>query len=104
MMQDEGAVHVTTERSVFAAMRIGLDHVPAGPAVVVVAGRMVVVDALDDAPDDVGFWLLLHPAARNVSATAASAVAYTLPRCGTRSGRGGRSPRGRDDATTYRGR
>jgi hypothetical protein len=51
MMQAEGAVHVTTERFVLAATRIALDHVPVGPAVVVVVARVVVVfvvGALDD--------------------------------------------------------
>ena len=50
-MHAEGAVHVTTERFVLAATRIALDHVPVGPAVVVVVARVVVVfvvGALDD--------------------------------------------------------
>ena len=53
-MHDEGAVHVTTERFVFAATRIGLDHEPDGPVVVVVVARVVVVfvvGALDDPGD-----------------------------------------------------
>ena len=51
MTHDEGAVHVTTERFASAATRIALDHVPDGPAVVVVVARVVVVfvvGALDD--------------------------------------------------------
>jgi hypothetical protein len=44
---EEGAEHVTTERSVSAATLIALDHAPAGPTVVVVAARVVVVAALD---------------------------------------------------------
>ena len=51
MTQEEGAGHDTTERSAPAATRIALDHVPAGPAVVVVVARVVVVfvvGALDD--------------------------------------------------------
>jgi hypothetical protein len=43
MRQDEGTVHVTTERLVPAAMGMAFDHVPAGPAVVVVVARVVVV-------------------------------------------------------------
>jgi hypothetical protein len=51
MTQEDGAAHDTTERSVFAATLIALDHVPAGPAVVVVVGAVgvvFVVGALDD--------------------------------------------------------
>jgi hypothetical protein len=50
MTHVSGAGHDTTERSVSAATRIALDHDPAGPAVVVVAGArvVVVVGALDD--------------------------------------------------------
>ncbi len=40
MMHAEGAVHVTTERSVLAATVMALDHVPAGPVVVVVVGAV----------------------------------------------------------------
>jgi hypothetical protein len=49
MMHAAGAVHVTTERLVLAATLTALDHVPAGPVVVVVAGavaRVVVGAAL----------------------------------------------------------
>ena len=51
MRHDDGAAHVTTERFVCAATEIALDHVPAGPVVVVVVARVVVVfvvGALDD--------------------------------------------------------
>jgi len=51
MTQVEGTGHETTERFVWAATAIALDHVPAGPAVVVVVARVVVVfvvGALDD--------------------------------------------------------
>jgi hypothetical protein len=75
MMQAEGAVHVTTERSVLAATLMALDHVPAGPVVVVVVGavaRVVVGAAL-------GVLLLLHPAARNESATTAARDAVIGP-------------------------
>jgi hypothetical protein len=51
MTQENGAAHDTTDRSVFAATWIALDHVPAGPAVVVVVGAVgvvLVVGALDD--------------------------------------------------------
>jgi hypothetical protein len=51
MTQEDGAGHVTTERFVLAAMGIALDHAPAGPVVVVVVARVVVVlvvGALDD--------------------------------------------------------
>ena len=44
--QDEGAAHETTERLVSAATLMALDHVPAGPVVVVVVAAVarVVVD------------------------------------------------------------
>jgi hypothetical protein len=48
MTQENGAAHDTTDRSVFAATWIALDHVPAGPAVVVVVGVVLVGGALDD--------------------------------------------------------
>jgi hypothetical protein len=51
MMHDEGAVQVTTDRFALAATRIGLDHVPDGPTVVVVVAWVLVafvVGALDD--------------------------------------------------------
>jgi hypothetical protein len=49
MTHEDGAAHVTTDRSVLAATLISLDHVPAGPTVVVVAAWAVVgvVGALD---------------------------------------------------------
>jgi hypothetical protein len=75
MMHAEGAVHVTTERLVLAAMLMALDHVPAGPAVVVVVGavaRVVGGAAL-------GVLLLLHPAARSESATTAARDAVIGP-------------------------
>jgi len=50
MTHEEGAGHDTTERLVSAATRIALDHVPAGPTVVVVVARVVVVGALEDFP------------------------------------------------------
>jgi hypothetical protein len=51
MTQEDGAGHDTTERFVLAPTCIALDHVPAGPAVVVVVARVLVVfvvGALDD--------------------------------------------------------
>jgi hypothetical protein len=76
MMHDEGAVHVTTERLVLAAMLIALDHVPAGPVVVVVVGAAAVAPVVGA----VVLWLgLLHPAARNESATTAARVAVIGP-------------------------
>jgi hypothetical protein len=54
--QDEGAAHETTERLVSAATLMALDHVPAGPVVVVVlaaVARLVVDPALDEP----GLWL-----------------------------------------------
>ena len=110
MTQEEGAGHDTTERLVLAATRIALDHEPAGPAVVVVVAWVVVVFVVG-ALDDPG--VLLHPAARNNSAMTASA-AHGLGLClwlwlwlavlRTTAGPGGRSPRGRGGATTYRAR
>jgi hypothetical protein len=77
MMQAEGAVHVTTERLLLAAMLIALDHVPAGPAVVVVGAvaRVVVVCAA------LGVLLLLHPPARKARATTAARDAVIGPAC-----------------------
>jgi hypothetical protein len=49
MTHEEGTGHETTERSALAAIGIALDHVPAGPTVVVVVARVVlVVGTLDD--------------------------------------------------------
>jgi hypothetical protein len=103
MMHDEGTAHVTTERFALAATRIALDHVPDGPVVVVVVARVAVVLVVG-ALDDPGVWL--HPAARNNSARAASAAQKDLcgDRLGTTAEPGGRWPRGRDGATTYRAR
>jgi hypothetical protein len=75
MMHAEGAAHVTTDRLVLAATLMALDHVPAGPVVVVVDGavaRVVVGAAL-------GVVLLLHPAARNESAATAARDAVIDP-------------------------
>ena len=91
--------HDTTDRSVLAAIEIGLDHAPAGPAVVVVVAWVVVVVG---ALDVVG--LLLHAAASNDSATTASAAVNGPARLGTRCGPEVRSTRGPGGATTYRAR
>src|SRR5580658_7351031 len=73
MTQEKGAGHDTTERFALAATLIALDHVPAGPAVVVVVARVVVVfvvGALDDPdPGD-----SLHPAAMKSTARAPRAA------------------------------
>ncbi len=103
MTHDEGAAHETTERLVLAATRIALDHVPAGPVVVVVVARVAVVFVVG-ALDDPGVWL--HPAARNNSTRAASAaqIGFCVDRLATTAGPGGRSPRGPGGVTMYRGR
>jgi hypothetical protein len=67
VMHAEGAVHVTTERLVLGATLMALDHVPAGPVVVVVGAAARVVDVA--ASDALGSLLLLHPAAMKASAT-----------------------------------
>jgi hypothetical protein len=78
MMHAEGAAQVTTERFVLAAMLIALDQVPAGPVVVVVVGAVGrVVDVA--ASDALGVLLLVHPAARNASATTAARDAVIGP-------------------------
>ena len=101
-MHADGAVHVTTERLVLAATLMALDHVPAGPVVVVVVGAVARV-VVEPALDELGL-LLLHPAAMKRRATAASAPVIGPARFVTMSERGGRWPRGRGDATMYRGR
>jgi len=75
-MHAEGAVHVTTERFVLAATLMALDHVPAGPVVVVVVGAVALVVVVGAA---LGVLLLLHPAARNESATTAARDAVMGP-------------------------
>ncbi len=71
MTQEKGAGHDTTERLAFAATWMALDHVPAGPAVVVVVARVVVVFVVG-ALDDPGDWL--HPAAMPTNARAPRAA------------------------------
>src|ERR1700722_13246643 len=72
---EKGTGHDTTERFEFAATLIALDHVPAGPAVVVVVARVVVVFAVG-ALDDPGDWL--HPAAMHSNARAPRATQIGL--------------------------
>jgi hypothetical protein len=78
MMHAEGAVHVTTERSVLAATLMALDHVPAGPVVVVVVGA-VAWDVVVVGGAALLLLLLLHPAATNESATTAARDAVIGP-------------------------
>jgi hypothetical protein len=78
MMHAEGAVHVTTERSVLGATLMALDHVPTGPTVVVVVDALARV-VVEPAPDAFGPLLWLHPAARKASATTAARDAVIDP-------------------------
>ena len=100
MTQLSGAAQDTTERSASAATLMAFDHEPAGPAVVVVVGRLVllVVGALDEP----GLWL--QAAARSAMPMTPPAARSGPLRPSTTSAPARRWPRSPGGETTCRGR